>query len=79
VIAILLIAVGIVIGLAVVGFAGIGAWGCLTALLDGSDTRALQAREARQAEAEIAQIGRRAQEAILDEALKRFTAHDRDR
>ncbi len=75
----LLITVGIVIGLAVVGFAGIGAWGCFTALFGCNDARARLAQEARRAESEIAEIGRRAQEAILAEALKRFAPHDRDR
>lgn len=77
--AVLLITVGIVIGLAVVGFAGIGAWGCFMAVLGGSDRRARLAQEARQAEAEITEIGRRAQEAILAEALKRFASPDRNR
>lgn len=68
----LLITVGIVMGLAVLGFAGIGVWVCLTALLDGNDTRSRLAARALQADAEITEIGRRAQEAIMAEALSRL-------
>jgi hypothetical protein len=67
-----LITVGVVIGLVVVGFAVFGAWVFVTALLDGSDTGVQLAQDARQTEAEITEIGRRAQEAILAEALSRL-------
>ena len=70
--AVILITLGIIIGLAVLAFAAIGVWGCLVALNPRESQRARLRREAHEAEAHIADIGRRAQEAIITEALARL-------
>lgn len=72
----LLVTIGIVIGLAVLGFAVVGVWGCFIALSNGGATRSRLAAEARQAETEITGIGRRAQEAIMAEVLKKFDSRN---
>ena len=76
--AVLFITMGVVIGLVVLVLAVIGGWGCLEALLGSPDNRTPLDRQAWQAEREIAEIGRRAQEAIMTEALNRLRSrHDR--
>jgi hypothetical protein len=76
--AVLLITAGSVIGLVLLSLAVIGARALLKFFLSGRDTRALLARQAHQAEADIAEISRRAQEAIITEALGRFGPRRRD-
>ena len=64
--AVLFITMGVVIGLVVL------------VLVSGQDSRTQLDRQAWQAEREIAEIGRRAQEAIMTEALNRLRSrHDR--
>jgi len=76
--AVLFITMGVVIGLVVLVLAVIGGWGCLEALLGSPVSRTQLDRQAWQAESEIAEIGRRAQEAIMTEALNRLRSpHDR--
>lgn len=76
--AVLFITMGVVIGLVVLVLAVIGGWGCLEALLGSPDNWTQLDRQAWQAEREIAEIGRRAQEAIMTEALNRLRSpHDR--
>jgi hypothetical protein len=69
------ITVGVVIGLAVLCFAAIGIWACLSAIEPYEDERARITREHRQAEWQIAAINRRAQEAIMTEAIRRLRSH----
>jgi hypothetical protein len=69
---VLLVTIGIVVGLVVLGLAAVGVWGCVIALSPRESERARIARQAREAEAHIADIGRRAQEAIIAEALYRL-------
>lgn len=73
-----LITIGVVVGLAVLCLAAIGLWACLSMIEPYEHERARIAREHRQAEWQIAAIQRRAQEAIMTEALDRLrTRRDR--
>jgi hypothetical protein len=64
--------IGIVIGLVLFVFASIGMWGCIVALSSRGRRHGELADQARDVEAHIADINRRAQEAIVTEALSRL-------
>lgn len=70
----LLVALGIVFGLVVLGFAAIGMWGCWVAVSSSARTRRRKriAQHVRQAEDDVIEINRRAQDAILAVALERL-------
>jgi len=74
----LFVATAIVIGLAVLVLASIGVWGCFMALSSRANARARLAHQARDAESQIIDIGRRAQEAIMTEALSRLRSRYND-
>lgn len=63
---------GLMLALAVVGFALVGIAGFIAALRDRTGERNRLEREGWLAEQQIAEIGRRAQEAIVAEALRRM-------
>jgi hypothetical protein len=67
-----LVTAGLVVGLVVLGFAIVGIAGVVMALGDWTSEQSRVEREARLAEQHIADIGRRAQEAIVVEALRRL-------